>query len=228
MTVLGWEAYSGSPVSIRSTQKFTKAEIYQTFSTPPGQGPSPATRTMLSIVGNGSAYLRPTGGVLNGKSTLAYNEGIMECWFVPQGFGSNAGTTWWLFKADGLTNYYRVAWTGTSSGTLEIRRTLNTSSNTTLASVATTPYPRWSKWAFVRIYWWWKDTAKTQLGIRVEGDDGQGGGVTLLSEVTDSSPLADSTTCSFGIGGFLNGLNNDIFYFGALNVRPRPGPVMPF
>lgn len=228
MVVLEWEAYYDSAVTvvIKSSQKYTDTDINAQMLISPGNGPPGKTNNnMLTFSGTGGTYIRPANGKINGKSTLGYNQGIMEYWYAGEGFGGLGGTGWLVFKATGTSSYYRVGWAGaSSSGTCTIVK----NGVTTLASISTTTFPRNKKWTFLRVYWWWKDTAKTQLGIRVEGDDGQGGGVQLLADATDSSsPIADSDTCTVAFGGFLNGANNDWYYVGSWKIRPRL-TVMPF
>lgn len=229
MTIRDWHVIytgAGSSSTFSSTQKYGDPWIYDRLTNDPSQGPLNETPNMAYTQGNNGVYISPVNGIVNGKNVLGFNEGIMEVWYVGSGSGST-GLLYFLFKLESPERYYRISINGvgysssaTSTFRIQRRDSVPISHTNLYENLFFDRVPRDSKWAFIRIYWYYPNpTTKTSLIIRVEGDNNDGQGITHYGTATDNSPLPDSSTCSIGLGGEGTGAHQ---YFDALRLRPRP------
>lgn len=225
MTVRDWEVYfingSDDP-RLESGQAFRGIAYNQSVAS--GIGPINSGPNMLFLSGVDPAYIRPINGRLNGHNTLGFNEGIMEIYYLTNGV--SAGSVYLIFKATDTTNYYLVEWQGAgdigpTQGAIYLKRVKNGGGLATLFSDATPDRtPRERQWNFMRVYWF--KPGPMSLSIRLDVDNNDGNGLTTLFNYTDSSPVADSSTCNIGLGGHLNSGPDNSYYFDALRLRPRP------
>lgn len=208
MTFRDWESPNAATFSSSQLWSASAWGIH-----PPNGGTNPPNETPSSVrvQGSGERRIQPINGLINGKSVLGYNEGVIEVWFLSDSTVGIAGSVYMYFKVTGSTHYSITAGTGHT-----LRR-----NGANIASGGTRTI-QYRKWQFMRAYFWWLDAAHTKFRILTQGDNGDGSGVSNFLDYTDTSPIADSSTCTIGLG--LDGGSPNVFFafFDSFRMRPKP------